>query len=158
MEKNTDDYTVLRTYRSMWKYERKIYSLENIRLLIPVRPSEVLFFSIGLLITYLLCKVVPFLNEVPFVFRYILFPFGIMKFLTKKRFDGKMPHRFFVGYITYRLMPSKIARFKPVRTPRSICFTPVVFRHPKVLNLTEMALSEKGKDYDKRKKFVRFSG
>ena len=47
MENNSNDYTVLRTYKSIWKYERKIYSLENIRLLVPVRPSEVLFFASG---------------------------------------------------------------------------------------------------------------
>ena len=94
MENNSNDYTVLRTYKSIWKYERKIYSFENIRLLVPVRPSEVLFFGVGLLITYFLCKIVPLYTEIPFVFRYIIIPFGIMKFLTKKRLDGKMPHRF----------------------------------------------------------------
>ena len=98
MDKNASEFTVLRTYKSIWKYERKIYSLENIKLLVPVRPSEVLFFGVGLLITYFLCKMVPFLHSVPFIFRYVLIPFGIMKFLTKKRLDGKMPHRFLIGY------------------------------------------------------------
>ena len=59
MENNSNDYTVLRTYKSIWKYERKIYSLENIRLLVPVRPSEVLFFGVGLPITNILYKTVP---------------------------------------------------------------------------------------------------
>ncbi len=158
MENNSNDYTVLRTYKSIWKYERKIYSLENIRLLVPVRPSEVLFFGVGLLITYFLCKTVPLFAEIPFVFRYIIIPFGIMKFLTKKRLDGKMPHRFFVGYISYLLMPKEIARFKPAKKPKSICFTPVVFRRTEVINLTEQALQGKGETYDKRKKFIRVSG
>ena len=158
MENNSNDYTVLRTYKSIWKYERKIYSFENIRLLVPVRPSEVLFFGVGLLITYFLCKIVPLYTEIPFVFRYIIIPFGIMKFLPKKRLDGKMPHRFFVGYILYLLMPKEIARFKPVKKPKSICFTPVVFRHPEVINLTELALQGKGEAYGKRKKSIRVSG
>lgn len=158
MDKNASEFTVLRTYKSIWKYERKIYSLENIKLLVPVRPSEVLFFGVGLLITYFLCKMVLFLHSVPFIFRYVLIPFGIMKFLTKKRLDGKMPHRFLIGYFSYLAMPKEIARFQPAKKPKAIAFTPVIFRQQTIVNITEQALSGKENSHGKRKKLVRVSG
>jgi hypothetical protein len=126
MEK--EERVVLRTYATTWKYEKKIYAIDRIRLLVPVNPSQVFYFLIGLLITMGLLKILPFLNAVPFIFRYALIPFALMKFLTKKKFDGKLPHKFALGYAEYLLLPKAIARFQAGEAYKKGRFESVAFR------------------------------
>lgn len=141
--------TTLRTYNKMWKFERKIYAIDNYKLPIPINPDEIVYLAIGCLITLLLLKVLPFLNAVPFILRYVALPYGLMKFLTKKKFDGKLPHKFIIGYIDYMGLPKRIARFKPAQSYKSGYFMSVVYRKKKIINLTE-EITKKKKQKKKR--------
>lgn len=109
MEKEKD---VLRTYSGTWKFERKIYAIDKIRLLVPINVDDAAYLILGLLITILLLKLFPFLNHIPAIIRYGLLPWGLMKFLTKKKFDGKLPHRFLLGYLEYLTLPKPFSRFE----------------------------------------------
>lgn len=128
---------ILRTYNKMWKFERKLYAIDDIKLPVPINQDEIIYLAIGFLITLLILKVLPFLNAVPFIVRYIALPYGLMKFLTKKKFDGKLPHKFVLGYIDYMGLPKRIARFKPAQRYKLGYFTSVVYRKKNIINLTE---------------------
>ena len=129
---------VLRTYKSTWKCERKLYAIDRIRLPIPVNLDDAAYLALGLLITILLLKIFPFLNEIPFIIRYILLPYGLMKFLTKKKFDGKLPHKFLIGYLEYLTLPKFFARFQDSRSYKKGRFTSVAYRGKEIVNITEI--------------------
>ncbi|MDK2919620.1 MAG: hypothetical protein PWQ37_2353 [Candidatus Petromonas sp.] len=140
------DYIILRSYRSVWKIERKIYSIEGIKLLFPVSPNEVLYFAVSILIAYILTKVVPFLGRAHFIFKYGLIPFGIMKFLTKQKLDGKMPHKFFFDYLIFIFSPKQIYKFKPVdKIEKAKFVTPIVMKDIEIKDRTKEALKNKEK-------------
>ena len=140
-----NEKVILRSYNRAWKYERKIYAVDKLRLIIPVGVDEATYFAVGLLITILLLKVFPFLNGIPFVFRYILLPYGLMKLLTKKKFDGKMAHKFLLEYIEYLMLPKVFSRFEPCVEYKKGRFTSVVYRGKEIVNLMEQLPKKKGR-------------
>lgn len=122
------DFVILRTYALVWNTPFKIYSIENIKLLFPVNPWELLYFMVGVGVGFLLGKVLPFISSY-FIFQYIIIPFLVMKFFTKIKLDGKMPHKFFFDYLVYAVMPKQMERFQAVKDNKQIKFvTPVVYR------------------------------
>lgn len=133
----------LRTYGKMWKFERKIYAIGDIRMPVPVNPDEAVYFVAGILLTIGLAKILPFVNSIPFIVRYGAIPYGIMKFMTKKKFDGKLPHRFLIGMIDYIGQPKCFARFQAKESYKPIAFNPIVYRKTEYINLTEQALKKK---------------
>ena len=144
---------ILRTYGKIWNHEKKIYSIDNIKLLVPINPSELLYFAVGLAIAALLSNI-PIFAAIPVMVRYLLLPFGLMKFLTKKKLDGKMPHHFLIGYLRYLMQPREISRFQPGEKYKKGKFTSVVtFRQNEIVDVTEEMINRKGE----KKKHVRFS-
>lgn len=112
----------------------------------PINPEEAIYFVISALITILLLKIFPFLNVIPFLIRYGLLPYLFMKFLTKTKLDGKMPHKFLIGYITYKMAPKKYARFQSVTEYKLGSFkTKISYRKPKIINLTRSYLTKGAK-------------
>lgn len=138
----------LKTYTNVWKFQKKIYAIDKIKLIVPINPEETIYFVISALITILLLRIFSFLNFIPFLIRYGLLPYLFMKFLTKTKLDGKMPHKFLLGYITYKTMPKKYARFQPVTEFKAGSFkTKISYRRPKIINLTQSYLKKGGKQY-----------
>lgn len=141
---------ILRTYHSVWKVDKKIYSIENIKLWIPVSTNDVLYFGVGLVMVVALGKILPFSDRIPFLIKYGGIPYGIMKFLTKQKLDGKLPHKFFKDYVIYLLSPKKSVRFGNVATYGEGRFTtPVAMRDIELINKTEKVL-KKGNKANKR--------
>lgn len=138
------DKVVLRTYNSTWKFERKIYSIDKIRLLVPINIDDAVYLIMGLLITILLLKLFPFLNHIPFIIRYVLLPWGLMKFLTKKKFDGKLPHKFLLGYLEYMTLPKAFSRFQDSREYKKGAFTDLAWRGKEIIDLTDLLTKKKG--------------
>ena len=132
------DKIVLRTYNSTWKFEHKLYAIDKIRLPVPINMDDAAYLIVGLLITILLLKIFPFLNGIPFVVRYVLLPYGLMKFLTKKKFDGKLPHKFLIGYLEYLTISKAFSRFQNCREYKRGRFTSIAFRSKEIVNVTEM--------------------
>lgn len=142
MEEYKDrEYVILRTYKSVWKVPKKIYSIDNIKLLFPINPEEMLYFLVSEAIAFILFKILPFLNGLPFILKYAALPYGIMKFLTKQKLDGKLPHKFFIDYLIFVFSPKKGARYQDIQPYKSMKFvTPIVARDIEIINRTEQAL------------------
>lgn len=133
---------ILRTYGKMWKFERKIYAIGDIKMPVPVNPDEAVYFVAGVLMIVGLAKIVPIVNSIPFIVKYVAIPYGLMKFMTKKKFDGKLPHRFLIGMIDYIGQPKCFARFQEKESYKPIVFKPIVYRKIEYVNLTEQALNK----------------
>ena len=137
---------ILRTYNSVWKGERKLYSIEGIKLLFPVTMNEILYFVLSIGISILLVKIVPFYNKLHIFIKFGAVPFALMKFFTKQKLDGKLPHKFFIDYILYLVSPKKYIRFAPIEEINKAIFSSViVYRIFKVVDKTEIVLNKVNK-------------
>ncbi|MGV8149586.1 MAG: TcpE family conjugal transfer membrane protein [Alkaliphilus sp.] len=134
---------ILRTYGSVWKFERQIYSVEKIKLLVPVKPNEVLYFFVSIIIVMLLSKI-PLVSNIPAVLRYLIIPFFSTKFFTKQKLDGKLPHKFFIDFLVYSFSAKKIEKFKAIDQARKTRFvTNSSMRYSYFANKTEEILNRK---------------
>jgi len=134
---------ILRTYGSVWKFERTIYSVEGIKLLVPVKPNEVLYFFVSIIIVVLLSNI-PFVSSIPAVLRYLIMPFFLTKFFTKQKLDGKLPHKFFIDFLIYKFSAKKIEKFRAVEQARKTKFiTNTSMRYSYFANKTEEILNRK---------------
>ena len=137
---------ILRTYGSVWKFERQIHSVEGIKLLVPVKPNEVLYFFVSIIIVVLLSKI-PFVSNVPEVLRYLIAPFFLTKFFTKQKLDGKLPHKFFIDFLIYKFSTKKIEKFRAIKQASKIKFiTNTSMRYSYFANKTEEILNRKKGD------------
>ncbi|HCC34541.1 MAG TPA: hypothetical protein DEQ02_02435 [Ruminococcaceae bacterium] len=93
----------LNSYEKVWKVEKKIYSLANVHLPFPIKPVEMGYFLATALILFILDKITPLLFFLPALLKYVVMPYGIMKFLLKKKLDGKPPQKYFIDYFRYLL-------------------------------------------------------
>lgn len=150
MEKEKE-YVILRTYETVWNFERKIHSFEGLKLLIPVSINDALYFGVGLGITLIFTKIIPFFGRINWVIRFGVIPFGIMKYLTKQKLDGKYPHKFFFDFLVYNFSPKKYYKFREIKDYKGIVFDPVVMRDTLILDKTELAVKNI-RDSKKRKK------
>lgn len=91
----------LKTYEDAWRIENKIYSLQNLRLPVPIALSALAYYSITCAVVLLLNKVFPIISNIPPVLRFGALPYFVTEFLRKKKFDGKPPHMFLKDYIPY---------------------------------------------------------
>jgi len=106
---------VLRTYNSIWSAPFKIYSIDNMKLIVPISPWDAIYYLAGVLIMILLDCVYP--GEIIFIYKYILFPVLFRFLLTKVKLDGKKPHSFLLGMIRYLITNKKKEYFRPIEEP-----------------------------------------
>ena len=57
MAKDEDRIIVLRSYATVWQYEKKLYSIDSLKLWIPVAANDLLFFVLGLVLMVILSKI-----------------------------------------------------------------------------------------------------
>lgn len=132
---------ILRTYNSLWKIDRKIYHIENLKLLFPVSINDGLYFIFSFGISVLASKIIPGYEKLHFIIRYGIIPYALMKILTKQKLDGKYPHKFFYDYIVYCIEPKKYERFKPIDEIKKVKFgSPIIYRTILIFNKTEEIL------------------
>lgn len=88
-------------YNKVWNVENKIYAIQNIILPAPISPQEFLYFMITAGITFLLGSLIPAVAGIPFILRFLVIPYLITQFLTKKKLDGKKPQKYLMDYVKY---------------------------------------------------------
>lgn len=89
------------SYNKVWKVKKKIYSIQNFVLPVPIDPFQILYFSCAFIFIVILGNILPFIKLIPTVIRCIAIPYGITTFLMKKKLDGKNPIKFFIGLMVY---------------------------------------------------------
>lgn len=129
MAQEERDFVILRTYEHVWNTPFKIYSIENIKLWVPINPWDLLYIGGGVLLSFILDRVLPFYGYLPFIVKYIVVPYLFKLFLSKVKLDGKRPHKFFFDYLVYLVSSKEFERFQSVDRRVKIRFaTPVIFR------------------------------
>lgn len=123
------DKITLRSYNKINSIEKKIYTIQNYKLPIPVNIYATIYFCVIVLIIFFVGKIIPFISFVPPMLKYIIFPYFLAKYLRQKKLDGKKPYKYLIDYIIFRFN-RKIAyeRFKKVELPRQIKFDMPRFR------------------------------
>ena len=99
MEKQVTIYS----YQKVFKWEKKIYTIGNVNLPAPVNPYDLLAFATLAGLMFLLSALIPLLNQIHGMVRYILFPGMATAFFRKKKLDGKNPVKYFAGCVRYLL-------------------------------------------------------
>lgn len=143
MEKEHNEI-ILRTYGSVWKIDRKIYSIDGLRLPFPIVLDECIYLVVSFGFTLLFSKIIPFFNNLNWAIKWLLIPFAITKALTTIKLDGKLAHKFIIDYIKFVFSPKKYSKFKPIITiNEKIKFDyRVMFKREKVVNKTELAIAK----------------
>ncbi|MEN8906293.1 MAG: TcpE family conjugal transfer membrane protein [Clostridiales bacterium] len=105
---------VLRTYDKLWKMPFKIYSIDNLRLIIPLCPWDVIVFSLSVFLMILISKILFFI-KIPFVIKYIIVPWIVTKMAATVKLDGKKPYKYFFDMICFYFIPKEYEKFKAVK-------------------------------------------
>ena len=122
METDKPSTITLYSYSKVWKIEKKIYSVQNFTLPVPIDPWQILYF-VG---TWIVCSVVfgviPGFTKIPVVLRSIALPLAISRFLMTKKMDGKNPLRFILGIIVFLFTEQgkRVERFASVPESQKI--------------------------------------
>jgi hypothetical protein len=103
---------ILRTYTSILNTPFKVYSIDNMKLMVPISPYDAIYYLVGLLIIAAADYVYP--GNIKFMYKFIVFPLLIRFVLTKVKLDGKKPHKFFFGMLIYVLTNKKREFFRPI--------------------------------------------
>ena len=102
MEETKDDnFVLVRSYRKVWKFDKAIYSIYNVRLPMPVYRMEIGGFLFFMGLFYVLNKLFLFITPIPSVLKYFVFPYLLAKLIVRTKVDGKNPALFFVDYIKH---------------------------------------------------------
>lgn len=91
------------SYKKVWKVEKKIYTLGNLKLPIPLNPFDLLAYGGVVLFMLLLGKIFPAITHIPAILRNLVFPYLVAKYFMMIKLDGKNPFMFFLGYVRYCL-------------------------------------------------------
>jgi len=106
---------ILRTYNRIWDAPFKIYSIDKMKLIVPISPWDAIYYLFGVLLMVLLDFVYP--GNIVFMYKYIVVPVLLRFLLVKFKLDGKRPHSFFLGMVIYFITNKRKEYFRPVRTP-----------------------------------------
>jgi len=109
---------ILKTYSKLWNMPFKIYSIDNLKLIVPVKPWEALVFIVCLLFMVLISSIMSFINipiSIPWIVKYVLLPYGLMKLVENLKLDGKKPYKFLFDLFIFLLKPKRYERFKPFK-------------------------------------------
>lgn len=113
----------LRTYAKAWKFDTVIYSMGDVNLPFPVNITQLGFFGIALLITLIICTIIPPLGKLPFALKFVVIPFLGMKAATSITLEGKPPHKWILGFLKYFFVqPKLVNKFKKYTEPKTFSF------------------------------------
>lgn len=120
---------ILRTYNSVWKVEKVLYSIEDIPLPIPVTYRQIGFFAGGVVLVWFLNHFPPLSLIDLGLIEYVFLPGLFAWFFTKQKLDGKAPYRFFLRMLDYHLSPRLRNRYKEVSVNKIYRYTnPIGYR------------------------------
>ena len=95
------DGITLRSYNRINNIEKKIYTIQNFKLPLPVNIYATIYYSIVVIVVFCIEKLIPFLSFIPPMLKYVFVPYFIAKYLRQKKLDGKKPWKYLIDYIVY---------------------------------------------------------
>jgi len=104
---------ILKTYNHIWKVPFKIYSIDSIRLAVPINPWDAVYYMVGLTIAVTLDFIYP--GDIEFMWKFVVIPIAVRFALAKVKLDGKKPHKFFWSTFLYMMNKGEKEFFKPIK-------------------------------------------
>lgn len=93
----------IKSYSKFFRYEKRIYSLGNFILPVPIVMIDAGYFLLGILTMEVLITIAPILKEIPWILKFIGVPMAFMKFFRTAKLDGKNPLFYLVDMLRYWL-------------------------------------------------------
>ncbi len=96
----------VKSYSSVWKFERVLSSIGDIPLLVPATFVQIAW-GVGtfFVIMLFLGKLPPLCYIDNLLFKYGVLPVGVAWFMSKKTFDGKKPYSYLRSVALYLVRP-----------------------------------------------------
>lgn len=111
---NEEKKVQIYSYSKVWKFQKKIYAIQNFVLPVPIDPWQLLYFGGTWFVCSIIFGIIPGFHHIPVIIRSMMIPYFISKFLMTKKLDGKNPLRYAWGMIIhlFRERGKRIERFK----------------------------------------------
>lgn len=110
---------VVRTYDNLWKVDKRLYRVGDYALSRPPLYSQIAFFIIGEIITVAILAVLGQNNYDGLLIKYAGAPLGFCMFMSKVKFDGKRPDRYFLSLLRFYLSPHLLRRYEAVEVSKN---------------------------------------
>lgn len=109
----------VRTYNNLWKVDKRMYRLGDYSLSRPPLYSQIAFFIVGEIITIAILAVFGANNYDGLLVKYVGAPLGFCMFMSKVKFDGKRPDRYFKSLLRFYFSPHLLCRYEAVEKPKN---------------------------------------
>lgn len=112
-----------RNYRSLWKYEKTLHSIQDVKLPFPVYYSQIVIYGATAGICGILSKIplFPFTLFDNWLISYLALPAAAAWFFHNQKIDGKNPISFIIARLRYFFTePKHINRYKAVDTKKQV--------------------------------------
>lgn len=97
-----EDKTIkIYSYSKVWKVEKKIYSIGNLSIGVGIEIADILYTVLAIVAILILGNLFPVINNIKWIYRFIVIPYGSMWILRRKKLDGKNPIKYFFGILQY---------------------------------------------------------
>lgn len=98
---NENNKVIIYSYRKVWKIDKKLYSISNIRLPVPIDPMDLAAYGLGILTVLVLGRLIPPFQQIPWIIRFLVFPYLLSKAFFKIKPDGKNLFKYLGGCLKY---------------------------------------------------------
>ena len=117
----------VKVYTPLMKYERHLYTIQDVQLWRPVTYQQLGFFGSGLG-GMLVLSFLPGLSFIAnnWILSFIIIPVAFSLFMTKFKLDGKMPHTYLWDFILFRLNAGVFNRYQPIEKPNKYKYATVI--------------------------------
>lgn len=110
---------IVRTYDNLWKVDKRLYRVGDYSLSRPPLYSQIAFFCVGEIITIAILAVLGQVNYDGLLIKYLGAPLGFCMFMSKVKFDGKRPDRYFLSLLRFYLSPHLLRRYEAVEVSKN---------------------------------------
>ena len=115
--------TEIRSYRSVFELERRIYRVDSLRLNPTGVPVRGVAYALGSLAIVLTAQLVPLVGDalglVPWPLRFVALPLAVGTGLYMLRVDGRPGHAAAMSIVRHRLSPPYMRQFRSAEPPGS---------------------------------------
>ena len=116
----------VKVYTPLMRFEKMLFAIQDVKLPIPMTQRQIIIFggSCLALIIFINLPGLRFMKQYWLIDAVI--PIAITWFLTKFKFDGKMPHIYARDYLLYKLSSGIYNRYEKVEKPAKYRYKGVV--------------------------------
>lgn len=125
----------VRSFSNIWRLEKILYGVEDIRLPVPVTYSQAAWIIGTVFFMIFFGHLPPFLFVHNPLIKYLAFPIAVAWFMSQRSMDGKKPYRFLISVLTYYLHPRITYGDKAVKLEKEKIVKEITYVRSDVVNV-----------------------